>query len=259
MSLRSTRYSVFLPEGKSRYLIRLLQDFLMLKLTPTFRLFFSLNTFYAMKTKAILLGLVVMLGACSNEKSTGLDGYTIVRGKLLDAATLEPISGGRVTVHEDWVEMDTTTGGDGSYYFQFKHKEGCRYALTAEANHYLGNTGVGIWAADYLSGKASPEQLIETSIENVMNTKLPPEGFVKYIIKQVNTYSENIEVSITPYSSLTVITYTGTNLKRTYIDKLPGGTGYKINYGLKIGDSTYYHEENLFIPRFDTLKYTIEF
>ena len=214
-----------------------------------------------MKAPVVILLLVIVLTSCTKaDNDNSLNGHTIVEGQLLDAATLEPIAAGIVIIEYGNHRMDTVTDFNGDYRFDFVHKDKYAYYVTATANKYFGNDNVGIWATSYPNGKPSPVQRIELDKVNQTDIKLPPEGFVEYHLKQIKPFNGNIEVRILPYNSLTVISYNGQGLDKYYIDRLPGGTYHRIGCSIiRNNDSLQSLTDTLFVPRFDTLHYSIEF
>lgn len=110
MSLRSTRYSVFLLEGKSRYLIRLLQDFLMLKLTTPRLTSSPFKSFNTVKTKVTLLWLAVLLGACGKKDD---DQSLIITA--VEYGTNKPIPNVGIMVY-DYESYKDRWGGYDVYY-----------------------------------------------------------------------------------------------------------------------------------------------
>jgi hypothetical protein len=213
-----------------------------------------------MKKTVFAFLLMALVASCNKEDSNTLNGRTVVTGRLLDASTLEPIAGGTVTIEYGNRSMDTVTGPNGAYRFDFEHDEKYVYRLTAEANRYLDNKNIGIWASDYPSGKPSPSQRLKLNTVNQTDIKLPPEGFVEYHLKQINPYIGNIEVRILPYNSLSIISYNGQGLNIKYLDRAPGGISRRVGCSIiRDNDSLQSFSDTLLVPRFDTLRYTIGF
>lgn len=216
-----------------------------------------------MKPHIPLLLAVILLTACSKSDDNTLNGRTAVTGRLLDASTLEPIAGGTVTIKYGPNRMDTLTDEDGAYNFDFKQNDKHAYYLTAEAEQYFGNDNVGVWGDYYpVNGRASPVQRLELNRSNNIDIKLPPKGYIKYHLEQVNPYSGSIKLNLSPRNpfSTHIESFNGSGLNTTYFDIVPGETYIGVRYTIiRDGDSIQAFNDSVFVPRFDTLDYTIEF
>lgn len=216
------------------------------------------------------LFLIVCLALCINvscqkeDKPNQRMSHTEVKGRLLDASTGEPIEGGTVylTYGVSWIVLDSvTSSADGSYSFSYDHDSIPVADVWAKAPKYLSNENIGTWAANYPNGGASGRGAVKHNGEvNHLDIRLPPMGYVKYHFKQVESYPGEIEVRFTPYDSFSVVSWNGQGLNNTYTSVFPGGTAYRIGYAIlrdgKLDEQRY---DSLFIPRFDTLNYYVEF
>ncbi|WP_417610775.1 carboxypeptidase-like regulatory domain-containing protein [Owenweeksia hongkongensis] len=216
-----------------------------------------------MKVLIVILLSVILFTSCTKaDNDDDLNGHTIVEGQLLDASTLEPIAAGTVIIEYGSSKMDTTTGSNGDYRFDFVHEDKYAYYITATADKYFGNDNVGIWYADYPSGKPSPVQRIELGHLNKMDVKLPPEGYINIHMKQVDPYSGTIQFRLgyDYIGSHGVNIYNGSGLNTNELARVPANRYNGIRYAIiRDADSLQYVEDSVYVPRFDTVNYTIEF
>ena len=211
----------------------------------------------------LILITIALQSSCNNDKKQPMD-HTEVKGRLLDASTGEPIEDGTVYLTDgaSWVIVDSVVAkANGEYSFKYDHQEHSYAELWAQAQNYLSNENIATWAADYPNGGATArEHVRENGRLNQLNIRLPPMGYVKYHFKQVEPYSGGIEVRFTPYDSPGVVSWNGQGLDQTYTSVFPGGTTYRIGYAiLRNGNLDEQRYDSLFIPRFDTLTYYVEF
>jgi hypothetical protein len=219
-----------------------------------------------MKTKIFLLAMILLslLSACTKDNPYNRMDHTEVEGRLLDASTGEPIEGGTIYLTDggSWIVVDSlVTTATGEYSFKYDHEEYGYAEFWAKAPNYLSNKNIGTWSADYPNGGASGRGAVrENGRVNHEDTRLPPTGYVKYHFKQVDPYPGSIEVRFTPYDNLGVISWSGQALNRSYTSVFPGGTTYRIGYAiLRNGELYEQRYDSLYIPRFDTLTYYVEF
>jgi len=216
-----------------------------------------------MKNKIIFLLAYFMLSSCAKERKPV--NITTVRGHLLDASTSEPISGGKVYLTDgaNWILADSAiTGTDGSYQFQYNNNKYPYTEIWATAKNYLPNENIGNWAADYLkpaSGRQSVQDDGYGEI-NYVDIRLPPIGYVKFHFKQVHHFEGNIEIRFMPYDTLGVISWNGQDLNKTYTSIYPGGTHYQVEHAIRENSVLVELKlDTLYIPRFDTITYYVEF
>lgn len=216
-----------------------------------------------MKKTVFAFLLMALVASCNKEGSNTLNGRTVVTGRLLDASTLEPIAGGTVTIEYGDRSMDTVTGPNGEYRFDFEHDDKHTHYLIAEAEWYFGNDNVGAWGDYYPTrGRPSSVQLVNVNRANSIDIKLPPKGFISYQLTQVNPYSGSIKLNLSPRNpfSTQIKSFNGNNLNTTFLDTVPGGAFIGVRYSIiRNGDSLQAFFDTIFVPRFDTLHYTIEF
>jgi len=219
-----------------------------------------------MKTKIILFALFLLglFSACNKDNPYNRMDHTEVKGRLLDASTGEPIEDGTIylTYGTSWMIVDSLiTRADGRYSFSYDHDSIHVADFWAKAPNYLSNKNIGSWSADYPNGGATGRGAVrENGRVNNEDIRLPPVGYVKYHFKQVQPYAGTIEVRFTPYDNLGVVSWNGQGLDQTYTSVFPGGTTYRIGYAiLKNGELAEQRYDSLYIPRFDTLTYYVEF
>jgi hypothetical protein len=216
-----------------------------------------------MKAKIIFssLFMVALISACN--KDNNLD-HTEVKGRLLDASTGEPIEGGNVylTRGASWIIVDSVlTTANGRYSFKYDHMEYSYAEVWAKAPNYLSNRNIGTWNPQYPNGGATGRMGVrENGRVNNEDIRLPPMAYVKYHFKQIQPFSGGIEIRFSPYDNPGVISWNGQGLDRTHTSVFPGGTVYRIGYAiLRNGVLDEQRYDSLFIPRFDTLTYKVEF
>jgi hypothetical protein len=217
-----------------------------------------------MKHSIFTLALISLLFSCKKENSVDLLDHTEVRGRLLDASTGEPIEGGTVYLVQGagWVIFDSVvTTANGEYAFVYDHVLNSHADIWAKAPNYLSNRNIATWSAQYPNGGATSRDFVrENGRVNHQDVHLPPVGYVKYHFKQVHPFSGGVEVRFTPYDSRSVVSWNGNGLDRTYTSVFPGGTKYRIGYAiLRNGVLDEQRYDSLYIPRFDTLTYYVEF
>jgi len=206
--------------------------------------------------------MLLLLVSCEIYGDSKMD-HTEVRGVLRDAATGDPIEGGTVylMLGLSSIKKDSfTTQADGRYHFSYDHDSNFAANVWAKAPRYLSNEGIGNWAAEYPNGGATGRDIVAENGEvNYIDIRLPPKGYVQYHFKQVDPYSGSINVRFSPYNSW-VIDWNGQGLDRTHTSVSPGGVVYSIGYAI-LRDGEVYEQryDSLFIPRFDTLYYYVEF
>lgn len=216
-----------------------------------------------MKIRALLIPFIILLVISACKKDNNL-GHTQIKGRLLDASTGEPIEGGDVylTYGTGWMIRDSLkTGADGRYHFFYNHDSIPVADVYAKAPNYLTNRNIGNWNPQYPNGGATGRIAVrENGQVNNEDIRLPPMGYVKYHFKQVQPFSGGIEIRFSPYDNLGVISWNGQGLDRTHTSVFPGGTVYRIGYAiLRNGVLDEQRYDSLFIPRFDTLTYKVEF
>lgn len=217
-----------------------------------------------MKNHILLLFAVILFASCSKDSNSKTD-ITNVRGRLFDASTSEPIIGGKVYLTDgaSWILADSAiTNIDGSYQFQYNNQQYPYTEIWATAKNYLSNENISNWTAEYpkpASGRQSVQDDGYGEINNI-DIRLPPIGYVKYHFKQVHHFAGNTEIRFTPYDTLGLISWNGQGLNKTYTSIFPGGTDYRIGHAIKQnGVLVELKLDTLFIPRFDTLTYYVEF
>jgi len=219
-----------------------------------------------MKTKIVIPSLLLLglLSACNKDNPYNRLDHTEVKGRLLDASTSEPIEGGTIYLTDggSWIIVDSlVTTGNGHYSFKYDHEEYSYAEFWAKAPNYLTNKNIGTWSADYPDGGATGRGTVrENGRVNNEDIRLPPMGYVKYHFKQVEPYTDNIEVRFLPYDNLGVVSWNGQGLNRSYTSIFPGGVYYHVGYSiLRNGQLDTSVIDTLYIPRFDTLHYYNEF
>lgn len=182
-----------------------------------------------MKPSFLYLLMAVLLTSCIASDDDNQQQYPVdvtIHGRMLDAATLDPIPGGKIYYHRNggaYPDESTTSGPDGSYSFTFEYHPDYFYHMHAVADRYLGNRNIGIWGAEYPHGGATPQLPLNPWDSPKIDIRLPPEGFLSYHLKQTKAYPGPIQVRITPYNYGGVVTFNGQGLNAKYFDRLPGG------------------------------------
>ena len=216
-----------------------------------------------MKNKVIFLLAYFILSSCAKEKRPV--GETTVKGHLLDASTSEPISGGKVYLTDGAsciIADSTITSSDGSYEFQYSNKQYSYTEIWATAKNYLTNENIGTWAANYPKPASGRQSVQNDAYEGISNQdiRLPPIGYLKYHFKQIHQSTGNTEIRFAPYDTLGVISWNGQGLDKSYTSIFPAGTKSQISYALiQNGELVEFKQDTLYIPRFDTLTYYVEF
>lgn len=211
----------------------------------------------------ICVPLLFLLVSCEIYGDPKMD-HTEVRGVLRDAATGEPIEGGTVylMLGLSSIKKDSfTTGVDGRYHFSYDHETNLAANVWAKAPSYLSNENAGNWGMGYPNGGATGRDIVAENGEvNYIDIRLPPKGYVQYHFRQVEPYSGTMDVRFIPYDTMGVVAWNGQGLNRTYTSVYPGGVANRIGYSI-IRDGELYKsvDDTLFIPRFDTLYYYVEF
>jgi len=212
-------------------------------------------------TPLLLLGL---LSACNKDNPYDRMDHTELKGRLLDASTGEPIEGGTVYLtfgRSSMIVDSLITKADGRYSFSYDHDSIYVADFWAKAPNYLSNKNIGTWAADYPDGGASGRGAVrENGRVNREDTRLPPRGYVKYCFTKTSSSSGNYKVNLLPYSEATLFPVGGTGLRNCYTFYYPGGVDYRIVYAIfKDGVLVRGVEDTAYVPRFDTLTYTINY
>lgn len=220
----------------------------------------------AMKRKgnkiiAFALGSLLFITGCSPEEpSSGLLDYTVVKGRLLDASTHEPVAGGTITIIEtDYATMehdflDTVTNALGEYYFKFSHVKGRSYLLAASAPNYWTNRNISSWQDIYPLGRPTPLYYINRGRIINKDIILPPVGYLRYhIINQEHQQDYlNIDTQYdlgNPFVGLNVDVVTPP-------EPVKAGTKYPrvIYFGSPLDSARY---DSIYVPRFDTATHLI--
>lgn len=218
-----------------------------------------------MKNLSFLFLIFPLLWACDKDNPHGRMDHTEIKGRLLDASTGEPIEGGTIYLKDgttSWVIVDSlVTRANGQYSFKYDHEEYSYAEIWAKAPNYLSNENIGTWAADYPNGGATGgEHVRENGQVNQLDIRLPPIGYVKYCFNKNSAGSGNYKVNLLPYSELTVFPVAGADLHNCFTFYYPGGVDYRIVYAIFEGGTLVSTiEDTAYVPRFDTLTYTIDY